>query len=438
MLRLACCSGLLIGLLLLAGLMSAPLQARTADTAQQAFEDGVAAFQAGDFNAAASYLQQARDMGLKSLSLLYNLGVAHYRAGDYSSATEVFSELLDDPDTRDLARYNRGRALLALGDRETAISDFRQVLAQADQDNLRRLAAEQLARLEIPVPEERRREWSGLVSLAAGYEDNLELAADQRLARDDGFLEGLLYGTGYAAGNVDQGIRINGVLSLRRYADTPSARQSIARLGAFHDYRMDSWLTFVGGETDWSRLDGEAVDRRFRAMAGLRRSLGPGRVGAEVGLTRIQAEDRYRSFDGHKWFLDLDYRRSWSGDWTSRLNYHLERNDRKDLETETAFFSTSPTRHRFRTELHYQSRSRWYLITGLDYRFSRYRDEEIREGQRQGRREEHQWRARQRAEWRHSHRWVLFLGAEWELNRSTLDERDYRRLELRSGIEHSF
>jgi len=99
-----------VGLLVSALALSSATQAVSQATAGANFESGVAAFRDGDIDRAKVLLEQAREAGLDSSALLYNLGVVYFRLGLYNQAKAAFTELLVTPHAP-LARYSLGLIL---------------------------------------------------------------------------------------------------------------------------------------------------------------------------------------------------------------------------------------------------------------------------------------------------------------------------------------
>jgi len=124
----------------------APLHAMTVD---EAFMDGNRLFRDDLYWAALLRYRQAREGGLNSPALAYNMGVAHYRAGQHIRAREALLEAVSDPAFRIAAQYNLGLNALALGDNAEALRWL--TLARDQQSNamLSRYASAAIARIDV-------------------------------------------------------------------------------------------------------------------------------------------------------------------------------------------------------------------------------------------------------------------------------------------------
>ncbi|MDX1588517.1 MAG: tetratricopeptide repeat protein [Oleiphilaceae bacterium] len=415
-------------------MLALPLAAQTDPGALMA--RGIEAHEAGEADRAIALFEQAREAGLASDSLYYNLGVAYYRAGRLEEAADAFSQLLDSPRLADLARYNLGLVALADGDRRRAHERFRQVHRESGQERLSALAGRQLERLDASQPEPAAGgNWQGGLSLSGGYEDNVDLASQRRLKEGDAFAEGLAYGSGYLAGDSDAGWLLSGLVAHRQFRSRPALRQSQMGVGLARDQRLGPWALRLGAELDHARLGGESQDSRARLQGRVLRPLGPGSWRGQLEAVRIRSSDAFPEYQGEQWAAETDYRLPLGESLSAGLGYRFEFNDREDLERDGDFFSTSPLRHRLRGRLDLSLGADWRLYNRLDYRQSRFRDPERRNGETLSRRHEEQWRLRSRLERSLNRGLVLFVAAEWERNRANLNDRDYRRVEGMAGLE---
>lgn len=94
---------------------------------QQLFETGYAAYQSGDWAAAASAFAQAKDAGEQMGKLDHLRGNALMKLGRYEEAAEAYGQALNDPTygMSGALNTNRGRALIAAGKVDEAIVSLR-------------------------------------------------------------------------------------------------------------------------------------------------------------------------------------------------------------------------------------------------------------------------------------------------------------------------
>jgi hypothetical protein len=171
----------------------APIQAASAMTAEQYFEDGNRLFRDDLYWAALLRYRQAADEGLDSALLHYNTGVAHYRAMQHIRARESLQNALLDPALRVAAQYNLGLNAYAAGDPEEALRWFRLVRDQNMNATLQTFAVVAISRIraaqekpdefDVRVAErEKKREFANLelrARVSFGNDDNVFRSPDQ-------------------------------------------------------------------------------------------------------------------------------------------------------------------------------------------------------------------------------------------------------------------
>jgi tetratricopeptide (TPR) repeat protein len=84
------------------------------------FKRGSALLEAGDFEAAAIPLEQARRLEPDKTSIREALGRAYFRSGRYADARDEFAAVVDHSPVNDFAQFCLGRALEKLGRRREA------------------------------------------------------------------------------------------------------------------------------------------------------------------------------------------------------------------------------------------------------------------------------------------------------------------------------
>jgi tetratricopeptide (TPR) repeat protein len=85
-----------------------------------------------DWEAAASYLEKAQELGI---AVFFGLGVAYFELGDEEKGIEnLKSEILNDGPAKAEASYNLGFAYTAIGDRTSSVKTFKQFLELSASD----------------------------------------------------------------------------------------------------------------------------------------------------------------------------------------------------------------------------------------------------------------------------------------------------------------
>jgi len=403
--------------------------------AQDWFQSGIEAFDAGHYEQAVQYFDRAAEQGLASTGLTYNRAVAHYRAGKLDEARQGFESLLEQGESPQLALYNLGLVALAADQPDQARDHFLRVTRADGDEKLHGLARQQLERLAESAGAAPA--WQGLVSVSGGYEDNLNVASERTLEAEDGFGEFLLYGSGYLLGDESQGLRLSSVVTRRDYFSETDSSQQVARPALAADWRWDSWRHSLVGDVEWVWLGGDRVERRDRFQLRSRRDLTSGQLQGAVGSVRVRAGSGFSELEGREAFFEAGYRHHWRNSLNTTVTYRYSRDDRDDFVFgDDGFFSFSPVRHRVDLRLSGLEWSRWQFAPRVQYRFSRFRDQDRdEEGEPLGRREEHRVRAGGYIERALNDRWHFFMIPEWEINDANRDEREYRRFEVQAGVE---
>ncbi|MFO7993403.1 MAG: tetratricopeptide repeat protein [Marinobacter sp.] len=426
-----------IALMMLAPAAMAEEQAGTPD-----FESGVAAFGEGDLDAARAHFERARDAGLSSPSLLYNLGVVYFRLGQHDSSEAVFRELLDSPHAP-LARYNLGLVTKARGQDEAARQWFELAAGPDSPEEVRALARRQLD--QTGPGQFGAITGSGYLSAAGGYDDNIAGTPDDASSNESGGFADLL-----AAGRVNVGSEafgLHGVAYSRQYPgntefDNSYLSAGASWLSAFDAGELTSTLSLAG-----SWFGGDALDREVRLEAFYRpdhcpfTSLASGIDCSISGsVSSIQGGSDFSAYDGEMLRLGTSASKS-VGSWLFSGRYQLEFNDRADLSAGEEYFSVSPLRNLVSAEARYYVSRRLSVSARGDIRHSRYRDDyRLVSGTDvvSERRSDNRLRGVLLAEYRLAGSWLVL--AEWSMlnNRSTIDRYDYSRREVMVGIEAGF
>jgi hypothetical protein len=239
---------------------SATSSSASFDTADRAFEDGVALTRAGRFEDALPRFLAAATAGDQSGRLYFNLGVVNYRLRRLGEARAAFERAARVPETADLSIYNLGLVALAGGEREEAARQFRVTLDRAESPELRALAERALARASGDSP----RSGQGSLVIVRAQDSNVAIPLGTRgdvpSDREDGFWEA----RGGWSGALD-----------------PDARRigyRVFGLATMHDRIDAADLGYVEGAVDWrgpfkAELGGSLLtvgDRAYQRTTDLR------------------------------------------------------------------------------------------------------------------------------------------------------------------------
>lgn len=346
--------------------------AHAGPAADTRFAQGVSDFRAGAYRQAIRHFLSAREAGLDSAALTYNLGVSYYRLGRYGRAAEAFTRLTRHPPNRALAYYNLGLVALAQERTARARAHFQAALASPADDSVQRLARQRLAELE-PRPDDSP-PFLLLASASLGYDDTLVLTTDtteDTTDDDDWFLELLAVGSHQLYGGPRHGLQLKASLLATDYASLNRFDQLSLRAGPEWDRRWGSWAVDLAAYGDLIGLDRSLFELIATGEIEGQRHLGAAvSLRLRLGVSRIEAEPPYDYLSGARQRASAELR--WNGSWQAEAGYQLEHNARADLRTDTGFTSASPMRHELYAAVTSRPAPAWRTRLRAAYRVSRY------------------------------------------------------------------
>lgn len=446
--------GLLIAAMALSGISQAGLS-----TAEMDFRSGIAAFQDGDIGKARVFLEQARDSGLESSSLLYNLGVVYFRLDLLDQAETAFTELLDTPHAP-LARYNLGLVLKKKGDVQGARTWFHQAAGDPSPDEVRALAKQQLASLPSrsseysatgagAPPERGGRLMSnvGFLSTAAGYDNNIASTPNSAATNRAGaFADLLASGRVYLNQQSGSAIRLDALAYNRQYPGNGEFDNTYFSAGAAWQKSLETARLLSGITLSGFWFGADLLERQARLNVAYDR---PGcfwpdvlavDCEIEVFAAKIQGGTGFRAYDGELYGGSVGVEKR-TEHWNFGASYRLDVDRRKDLMTENEFFSLSPTRHNLLFSVERQVTDRLSLGLSQTVRFTRYADPHRLSGNGQIRvdtREDDQFRSLLFAGYQLDSRWRLGMESGWLDNQSSLERYQYQQAEFLISLDAVF
>jgi tetratricopeptide (TPR) repeat protein len=432
----------LIRLIVLVLMPLSPIQAEE-PSPRDNFKAGVAAFEKGDLESAKQLMEQARDAGVSSSALRYNLGVVYYRLDLNDQAEAAFTELLDTTHAP-LARYNLGLVLQQRGDTEGARRWFYQATAATSPEEIRTLARRQLnPNDDDSVAFYRPVETVSYLSSGAGYDDNITGTPSSRSTdQSGGFGEVLASGRAYLNRSGGRAIRVEAVGYRRQYPGSAEYNNTYLSTGL-------AWQSPVGAGSLVSAVDlsglwfgGDLLERQAGVELTYNQSDCAAKFSCQLrGLaSAIQGGSGYSAYDGGQYGIAASIEKTFAG-LTAELGYRIDTDQREDLTSGDQFFSLSPTRHKFAVDLDYALSQRWTLGFNQIVRFSRYGDPHrlVTDGQTVSEtREDDQFRTSLRSGYQIDERWRLGMELSWLDNKSTIERYDYNRTEIVVSLDSVF
>ena len=333
------------------------------------------AFKQGDYPEALALFRQAEAAGDDSDKLKFNLGVTLFKLGRYAEASQYFWQLLPEPQWRDLAEYNLGLVAQRQGNQVLAARYFRRVSERSASPKLQRLAALQLGNVS-QEPLAQARPWLAMTSFNFGFDDNPYAVKNALLGAEavgeDSFLELFAWGQYRLRGSEDDGWRLHGYGFTRRYSALDSLNLGSVSAALSRDARWRGWALEAGTGAELVTLGGEMVSRQLQFLGRAKREI----AGTSLQLSYIPAYyaggDSFAYLDGWRQRFSAKVRRDTFGA-DFGLYYLYDTNDRADLQQVAEdYYSYSPVRHAFGSDMRWRFFSRWELRAGVEYRYSIY------------------------------------------------------------------
>ena len=345
-------------------ILAGPASAETGDWAA-----GQAAFAAGDYEAALSHFEKARNDGHQGPAVHYNIAVTQYKLERYADAGATFRLIASRfPKMEGLAEYNLGLVANRQGRRDDAALHFLRAYDISDDEKIRIMASRRISEIE---PEMRTTSsWSSVVGVRAGHDDNIALRDEAGVpvgtTAESPMIDAFASITGPRTGR--DGLRFAGSAYLVRYTDADEFDQSELRVGSFYEWRRRNWRAELGAHATTSTLGGDSFDRKLGGDVRLVRFFGDNNV-LELRYAYddvSEGDDVFAGIAGWRQRLDTRYR------WYShahrvQLRYVVETNDRLDP-------SVSPARNAFIADYRFRPISGFGYKVGIELRDSTYEE----------------------------------------------------------------
>lgn len=436
------------------------------------FKRGVAQFKLPDYEQALIHFLKARELGVRSATLDYNLGATYYKLGRYQEAQAEFERLLAHKEAAGLAHYNLGLTHLRRKNNSVAAQHFEQAVRLSGDQNLKRLATAALNRVrpkQQPSVAAKASRLKGLISVGGGYDDNVTQSADTDQLRIDNseaaFYESLAVGQLQLRGDRSHGERLTLTGFVRRHDDADRFDQSLVQADISVDRKLGSWYTSLGLGGDVVYLD----DDRFTttgtvSLEGLRSLTKTSSIGLRYRGSYIDGADDFESVTGQRHALRTTLTKLWPSKQQTQLSYEAEFNNRRDSSANVVvevagepqefdqFFSRSPFHHTVLLSHRVPVTDKFSLTPQLEYRYSRYQHEEshlfVEESEVEGegatlgiddgKRKDRRWRAILRAEYKLINEFFLHGQYEYTDHKSNFDEFEYDRSAVSAGLGANF
>ena len=422
---------------------------------QDYFNAGIQASSREDYSAALHYFEKAKQAGMDTPILKYNVAVSYYRLRQYENARRIFLALTDVRAFAQRAYFNLGLIANKQKDEPAAIRWFQRAYRSVDSKQIQALAMEALKRLNSSPRKTRRfnPDWAGFISSSLVYDSNVALVNSDLLGvtnQDDTAVD-ILASTGrWLKGGINNGVRMSLGASLQKYSKL--SRNDYGQLsGRVMRYdHLGSWKMRIGGSWNEIYFNGNEYQRVVSADVRSRKALSKNnQLHLRYKLSRIQATDAaFDYLDGWRQQLRAGMQLR-NGKNRVRYYYQLELNDRKDFKVfdeETlppgvildSFVSYSPMRHTLRATGWWELNSNWHARLDARYRYSLYNDSNIEARVVTERRADSQIRLSARVDRQFARHWTVNGQYSYTNNDSNIDRRSYDRSIVKIGVIRSF
>jgi hypothetical protein len=412
-----------------------PGELRAAEHEAEAFDQGVQAFRAGDYEGALRSFLDARAIGLDTGGLHYNLGATYYRLGRYADAGREFQALTRNAQWAPLAHYNLGLTAQRQGLRREAIGHFAQARRATADPNLRILADTAIERLGGLPPQRA----SAVAALALGYDSNVILSSDAGQLgvsnKSDEFAEALASASLPVFGNGESGWRAHGGFVIRKYRTLKEFDPTDLQAGLSRETDSGHSQTSAGAYVDATYVGGRLFERAAVLDARARGRLDSGReLRGGYQLGKINGGAGFEYLDGWQQRISGEAALALTRAIV-RVGLQIELNNREDFRQGSEFASYSPTRGSLFASLTLFGAGGWGADLLGEYRASRYNDPHRFSDGTEVRREEDRGLAAVRVSRSLGTHWRVFADYSYTRNQSTLDIYDYRRGQFLAGVE---
>jgi tetratricopeptide (TPR) repeat protein len=397
-------------------------------SAENDFEQGVAAFKAGDNEDAISYFESAMSQGMDTVALRYNLASSYYKVGRYDDARKYFISLLETDAMRELAEYNLGLIAIKLKEWDRAREHFNTVVESGRDEKLTQLSEKQLAKLTKEEPR-----LQGIAFGNVGYNDNIVSVSDgSALNQADSFYDLYASANYLIAGTRDNGWIVDGSLYRLDYTDYTDYDIGIYWLGIKKTLKISGWNTGAHLKLYKSTYGNEAyLSSAMLDLTGRTRLSDLSGIHLRYRYEDIRSDNEiYDYLAGWRQRASVEYRR-FTTNSLAQLGYELELNSRGELVTSTYSYDYSPTRNTLRGKYTYRI-NKWRIGGDVAYRHSVFPPSDTID------RNDRQWVLGLSADYNFDPSFKLTSKIQYIDNQSTEEQYTYDNSIFKIGLSKSF
>jgi len=355
-----------------------PLFSISADE-KDAFDLGKKAFDNNQYQLALVYFKQAKNNGLDTVSLTYNVAVTHYKLEQFEQSKIYFNKIRSNPKMTSLVEYNLGLIELKLNNNKMAVELFNNVYQNTSKKKLKSLAKKQLKKLNVTVKNKSKNKVKARLSIGNAFTDNVtSISTGTASGEADSFTVLVASIEGALTNTFKQGITAKVRYLNQNYSKFDQYDYSDTEFNVKYNFINGSYENYIVAFTRKSNLNSKSYQTRTGFEAKLKNLINK----KKSLIYRYRYEDitedqnRYLYLSGYRQRFRVGYFVKGNKN-TNRIWYQIEVNDRNDTLTR----SYSPTRHTLRYSYSLALTTKWKSRTDLEYRYSDYPNVAIQDRQ---------------------------------------------------------
>ena len=426
-----------------------------ADEGKGDFDRGIKAAATGEYADALRHFKKAKQAGLDTAALKYNLAVSYYKLQKYEAARKIFMALTDVSTFEQRAYFNLGLIANKQKDEAAAIRWFQRAYRNLSNAQIRKLSAVALKRLGVSARKRRpaKQQWAGVLSSSLTYDSNVTLLNEDPVdgTSNSDTAAGVSVSAGrWLKGTMNGGVRMTLGANMRKFSTLSQYDDSQLSARVLRYDRLGDWNMRLGGSWDEIYFNGSDYQRIVSAdVRGLNALSENNQLRLRYKLSRIQATDSvYDYLDGWRQQFRVGLQQR-SESVKTRYYYQLELNNREDSirfsPTDRPFTSYSPTRHTLRATGWWTLPSQWRARLDARFRYSDYSDANLRgiaPTIQKEHRKDNQVRLSARISRKFDRRWEVYAQYIGTTNDSTIDSvaesKSYDKSLVKAGVNWSF
>ena len=398
-------------------------------SAQDDYDDGVRLFKKGDYHSAIARFESARNAGMSTAALYFNLGSAYFKIGKYPESKKYFKRVTEYPEKRALAEYNLGLIALKQNDAYQALKHFEYAEKNSTDKKIIEASTRRITALQSFA-----QPWKVLLAANIGYDDNISVTPDNlALGVDDSFYNIYANADFVVHGQRQRGWLLDASYFKIDYSDSNEFNQDYYAIGVRNEHRISDWNTVASLRTGRSTFGGEDLQSFYKLdVLGNRSFSGNQKIILQYRFDDFTSRNPvYDYLEGWRQRAQIRYTRN-AIKHNFQFYYELELNKRGELVTSVFSYEFSPTRHTLGGKYIYKFNNRWFLTGDLSYRDSDFPASATVD------RDDERWTINALLDYRIDSTLLVKANAKYIDNQSTFDIYTYDRSIVSLGVSKLF